>query len=130
AGKDHGPAGRRLETLRPIFRETHLATVEIGIEIDGNCEAAVRRALRGVGAMRTEVSGILGCVARHDVTLHARYLELVDLEDFRGDPPLNARLRLADQVGIFDRVVPAAFMRGVLNLDRLSSDIAHEAGLL
>ena len=73
---------------------------------------------------------LLGRIAGDDVALHAGRLELMHLQDLGNDAPLDARLRLLDQVGILDDVVLAALVGTILQRHGLSLDVAHEAGFL
>src|ERR1041385_3123444 len=71
AGEHDRAAGRHLEATRAIFGKADLSALEIVVEVDRHREAAVRRALGGVVAMRMEVSAVLRRVAGDDVALHA-----------------------------------------------------------
>jgi hypothetical protein len=90
AGEHYGSARRRLEAAWPLLREADLATLELRIEVDRDCEAAMSRSRRRVVAMRPEVAAVLCRVTRDDVPLHARHFEMVHFEDLGQDPPQKA----------------------------------------
>src|SRR5262249_40822141 len=89
----------------------------------------MRRALGRVVPMGPKVRLILRGIARHDVALHARDLELMHLEYLWNDAPREARLYLLDHLLIGNGVVAAPFMCVIVHRDGLAVDLAHEARL-
>src|SRR6185369_3849892 len=96
--------------------------------VDRDGEAAMGRAGGGVIAMRAKMRFILRRIAGDDIALHAGDVELVDLRDLRIDPPLDAPLRLDDDLPILDIDILAPLMAVVMYGDGLAADLAHEAG--
>src|SRR5215475_13488310 len=127
--REHDSAAyRRLESpLVPVLGKDDLATIEIGVEVDRDREPAVCRPSRGVVAMRPEVPAILGGIARNDMALDERRLELVHLADLWHDATLDETLRPIDDLGVDDVVVAAPLVIVAVDDDRLAVDLLHEA---
>src|SRR5262249_36836434 len=81
AGEDQCRADRRLEAPGAEFGEGELAAVEGVVQIDRHGEAAVRRALGRVVAVRPEMPALLLRIAADKVALHARAVDAIDLGD-------------------------------------------------
>src|SRR5215210_3216763 len=129
AREHYGATRRGLEAARPVLGEADFAALELRIEIDRDRKAAMGGSRRGVVAMCPEVAAVLCRVAGDDVALHPRYSELVNLQDFGNDPPLDTGLGLLYHIRVRDDVILTNLVIAILHAHGLAVDLTHEAAL-
>ena len=77
--------------------------------------------------MRAEVGLVLRRIARDQIALHPRDIELVDALDLGDDALADRQLNLRDIFLVGDYEIAAKLVRAVVNQVRLAIDVAHEA---
>ena len=99
------------------------------VEIDGQRKSTVRRSVRRVVSMGSEVTAMFLGIAGDDVAFHACHLELECLLDFRNDATDYALFEDADEMVIRDFGVASLFVIVVQRANSQASFFAHEAGI-
>ena len=117
SGEDDRSSGRGLEGSRAVLGKRNLAALEIRVEIDRDCEPAMRDRDPGVVAMGTEMAAGLGIVARDEVALDPGRAHLKRLLDLRADPSPDARPKIGDELSVGQMEIASAFPAVVEILD-------------
>ncbi len=118
AGENHRPAGGCPVGAAPEFGKAQVAAlVLLGIEVDGDREAAMLGRGRGVVAVREEEAAVGTVIAGDDVALDPRRVELEGAVDHRDEAPVQAALDALADILVLDQAVAAALARTVQHAD-------------
>src|ERR1700722_19843137 len=117
-GGEHDCSSRRwLECSWAVLGKRNLAALEIRVEIDRDCESAMRHRPPGVVAVRTKMSACFRVVAGNEVTLDPCRTNLERLLVLRTDPSPDARPKIGDERGVGQVKIASTFPAVVKILD-------------